>query len=148
VKPDVPVALQKLSLTLIAEIGPAIAVDYLQRNAGIAGMMLQVAAVEWDRAAARRAEENAALRALFHDAATALGAGPLHARLAEAAAGRDADLSISALDAGNHALRALLIELHAHLETLAGPEARRLETAVWDELRRSTERRAVPLAPF
>jgi hypothetical protein len=148
VKPDVPVALQKLSLTLLAEIGPAIAVDYLQRNAGIAGMMLQVAAAEWDRAAARRVEENAALRALFHDAATALRAGPLHARLAEAGAGHDADLSISALDAANQALRALLIDLHAHLETLAGPEARRLEAAVWDELRRSTERRAVPLAPF
>lgn len=147
-KPDVPAALQKLSLTLLTEIGPAIAVDYLKRNAGIAGMMLQVAAVEWDRAAARRVEENEALRALFQAAAGAVSDAGLRARLAEGAAGSDSDLRLSALDGTNRALRALLIELHARLETLAGPEARRLEEAVWAELRRSTERRAVPLAPL
>jgi hypothetical protein len=148
VRPAVPVALQKLSLTLLTEIGPAVAVDYLQRNAGIAGMMLQVAAVEWDRAAARRVEENAALRALFRDAAAALPGAPLRARLADAAAGSDADLRIASLDAANRALRALLTELHAELEASDGPEARHLEAAVWTELRRSTERRAVPLAPL
>jgi hypothetical protein len=148
VRPAVPAALQKLSLTLLTEIGPAIAADYLQRNAGIAGMMLQLAAVEWDRAAARRVEENAALRALFRDAAAARPGLPLRARLADAAATGDPDLRIASLDAANRVLRALLVELHAALEAAEGREARRLEDAVWAELRRSTERRAVPLAPL
>ena len=147
-KPDVPVALQKLSLSLLLEIGPAITVDYLQRGAGVAAMMLQMAAEEFDRAAARRAEENAALRALFRDAAAAVGDAALGARLRAAAEGTDADLRVTALERANQALRGLLVELHARLETLSSPEARRLEAAIWAELRRSTERRALPLAPF
>ena len=147
-KPDVPVALQKLSLSLLLEIGPAISVDYLQRGAGIAAMMLQMAAEEWDRAAARRAEENAALRALFRDASTAVGDAALAARLRAAADGADDDLRVSALERANRELRGLLVALHEHVETLRSPEARRLEAAIWAELRRSTERRALPLAPF
>jgi hypothetical protein len=148
VKPDVPVALQKLSMSLLLEAAPAIGVDYLQRGTGIAAIMLQMAAAEWDRAAAWRAEENAALRALFRDAEGAVVDTGLRTRLREAAAGADEDLRISALERANHGLRALQVELHAHLETLASPEARRLEAALWAELRRSTERRALPLAPF
>jgi len=147
VKPDVPVALQKLSLSLLLEIGPAIGVEYVQRGAGISAMMLQMAAEEWDRAAARRVEENAELRALFREAA-ALADAALGSRLREAAAGEDRDLRVSALERSNQALRGLLVELHAHVETLDSPEARRLEDAIWTELRRSTERRALPLAPF
>jgi hypothetical protein len=148
VKPDVPVALQKLSLVLLAEVAPAVGVDYLQRNTGIAAIMLQMAAEEWDRAAARRSEENAALRALFREAAPEVADAALRARLAEAAAGADADLRLSVLDASNRALRALLIELHAHVEAQATAGARRVEDAIWAELRRSTERRAFALAPF
>lgn len=147
-KPDVPVALQKLAGTLLLEVAPAVGVDYLQRNTGIAAIMLQLASEEWERAAARRVEENQALRALFREAAPAVGAGALRERLEEAARGADADLRISALDAANASLRALLIELHARVEELATPEARRLDDAIWAELRRSTERRAVSLAPF
>ena len=98
-KPDVPVALQKLSLALLVEVAPAVGVDYLQRNTGIAAIMLQIAAEEWDRAAARRAEENTALRTMFRDAAPAARDAGLRARLAEAAAGGDPDLRITALDA-------------------------------------------------
>jgi hypothetical protein len=148
VKPDVPVALQKISLSLLLEVGPAVAVDYLQRGAGISAMMLQMAAEEFDRAASRRVEENAALRALFRDAAPAVADPALARRLGEAAEGADADLRVSALERANQALRGILVELHAHLETLDSPEARRLEAALWAELRRSTERRALPLAPF
>lgn len=148
-KPDVPLALGKLAGSLLVEIGPAIGVDYLQRNAGIAAIMLQMAGEEWDRAASRRVEENAALRALFRDATPLVADSGLAARLREAgSAAGDPDLRISALDRANDALRALLIELHAHVETLDAPEARRLEAAIWDELRRSTERRKLALAPF
>jgi hypothetical protein len=147
-KPDVPVALQKLSLTLLTEIGPAIGADYVQRSAAIAALMLQMVAEEWERAAARRAEENTALRELFRGAGAAVADGALRARLEAAGSGADGDLRISALDRGNRELRALLVELHAHVEGQDSPEARRLEGAIWAELRRSTERRALPLAPF
>jgi hypothetical protein len=148
VKPDVPLALQKLSLTLLTEIGPAIGADYLQRSAAVAALMLQMAAEEWERGAARRAEENAALREIFRGAAAGVGDAALGARLEAAAAGADADLRISALDRANRELRALLVELHAHVERQDSAEARRVEAAIWSELRRSTERRALPLAPF
>lgn len=147
-KPDLQVALQKLSQTLLTQIAPAVGVDYLQRNTALAAIMLQVVAEEWDRAAARRVEENAAMRKLFGEARAVVADASLGQLLAEEAAGADAILRIAALDAANKRLRALLIDLHAHVETLATPEARRVEDAIWAELRRSTERRAILLAPF
>jgi hypothetical protein len=148
VKPDVPVALQKLAGSLLLEVAPAVGVDYLQRNTGLTAIMLQVVAEEFERAAARRVEENAALRALFRDAAPVASDAALRARLAAAASGADGDLRVSALDASNAALRALLIELHVHVEGLGSADARRVEEAIWAELRRSTERRAISLSPF
>jgi hypothetical protein len=130
------------------QIAPAVGVDYLQRNTALAAIMLQVVAEEWNRAAARRVEENSAMRELFADARAVVADQPLAQRLAEEAAGADADLRISALDAANTRLRKLLIELHAHVETLGTAEAQRIEAAIWAELKRSTERRQILLAPF
>jgi hypothetical protein len=148
VKPDVPVALGKLAGSLLVEVVPAVGADYLQRNTGVTAILLQLATEEWDRAAARRVEENRALRALLREGAAVAADASLRGRLAEAATASDDDLRISALDAANARLRALLIELHAHVESLDAPAARRLEDAIWDELRRSTERRTLSLAPF
>jgi hypothetical protein len=147
-KPDVPVALQKLAGALLVEVAPAVGVDYLQRNTGITAIMLQLASEEWERAAARRVEENGAVRTLFREAAPVVADAALRARLEAAGAGTDADFRISALEAANASLRALLTELHAHVESLASPEARRIDDAIWAELRRSTERRAISLSPF
>ena len=147
-KPDVPVALQKLGGLLLLEVAPAVGVEYLQRNTGLAAIMLQVVAEEFERAAARRVEENAALRALFRDAAPVVADAALRGRLEQAAAGTDTDLRVSALEAANAALRGLLVALHAHVEPLAAPDARRVDDAIWAELRRSTERRAIGVSPF
>jgi hypothetical protein len=57
------------------------------------------------------------------------------------AEGGDDDLRISALSAMNARLRAALIDLHAAVERDPSPEARELEAEIWEELRRSTERR-------
>jgi hypothetical protein len=111
-------------------------------------MMLNAVREEMDRAAARRVEENAALRALFTAAAPAVTDAALRAQLAEAAAGRDASLLVPALEATNRALRELLIALHAHVETLRGDAARGVEAAIWRELAASTERRKLSLAVF
>jgi hypothetical protein len=111
-------------------------------------MLLGIVREEWDRAAARRVQENAALRALFRDALPVVSDTDLRRKLAAAADSADASLLVSELDAGNDALRALLIELHAHVETLETPGARALEDAIWRELVASTERRKLSLAPF
>jgi hypothetical protein len=57
-------------------------------------------------------------------------------------------LLVPELEAGNRALRALLIELHAHVEGLESAEARRIEAAIWRELAASTQRRKLSLGPF
>jgi hypothetical protein len=148
VKPDVPVALQKLSMTFLTEIAPAVGVDYLQRNTAIAAIMLQMAADEFDRAAARLVEENGALRTLFGNASPGVTDVAIRERLEQASRGTDPDLRITALASTNRDLRALLIALHAHVEERDDSVAKRIDQAIWGELRRSTERRAFPLAPF
>jgi hypothetical protein len=143
VKPDVAVALGKIGQALLVQIGPEIKADYAQRSALVATMLLQCAAEEWDRAAARRVEENQALRELFRRAA--VEDERLKERLGQAARASDEDLRISALDGANDELRALLIELQVYAESRGATE---LEDAIWRELRRSTERRALSVSPF
>ena len=146
-KPDVPVALTKLSQSLLAQLLPELGSSYAQGSTIVSSLLLQAAAEEWDRAAARRVDENAAIRALFREALPVVDDEALGEHLAEAAAEGDADLHLSALDRSNDHLRALLISLHAHVEDLEGPQARELEASIWRELLRSTERRALSIAP-
>ena len=147
-KPDVPVALTKLANTLLAQLLPELQSRYAQGSAVVSSLVLQAAAEEWDRGAARRVEENAAIRALFREALEAVEDEALREHLEQAAAEGDGDLHLSALDRANDHLRGLLISLHAHVEELSTPQAREVEAMVWRELLRSTERRAISLAPF
>jgi FKBP-type peptidyl-prolyl cis-trans isomerase (trigger factor) len=147
-KPDVDLTLQLIAASLITEIGPQISDDYTQRNSMLTAMLLQTAAEEWDRAAARRVDENSVLRQLFAEVAPEIGDRDLSARLEAASGEEEESLRISDLNRSNDRLRALLIELHAHLEEIDTEAARRIEAAIWQELRVSTERRAQSLAPF
>jgi len=147
VKPEASHALERLMQALLTEIAPSVQPAYRQASVSIQAMLLLSVREELERAAARRVEENRALRALFADAAKAVTEAPLRDHLASAAASTDASLLVSELEAGNRALRALLIELHAHVESLVGPEARRIEAAIWRELSASTERRKLSLGP-
>jgi hypothetical protein len=111
-------------------------------------LMLTQLGEEFERAAARRIEENRALRRIFADAVDVVGDDDLRAQLAEAARGEDTNFTVSALEQGNCALRALLIELHVHVEELDSEPARRLEAEIWQELVASTERRKLGIGPF
>jgi hypothetical protein len=149
VKPDVERTLQLLAQSLLLELGPGLAHDYARKSALLAAMLLASAAEEWDRAAERRAEENRALRELFRAAAErGVEDAALRDRLDAAASATDASLRVSELERTNAELRALLVELHAHVEQLASPDAREIEARIWDELRRSTERRRLSMQPF
>ncbi len=148
-KPDVERTLQLLAQSLLLELGPGLAHDYARKSALLAAMLLASVAEEWDRAAERRAGENRALRELFRAAAEHGVEDPaLRDRLDDAARATDASLRVSELERANAELRALLVELHAHVEELATPHAREIEGRIWDELRRSTERRRLSMQPF
>jgi hypothetical protein len=103
---------------------------------------------EFERAAARRSEENRALRGLFARAAPGVTEPGLRERLERAAAGEETSLRVSDLERANGELRALLIELHVHVEELDSPAARQIESAIWQELAASTERRKLMMGPF
>lgn len=147
-KPDPAHVLERVMQSLLTDVAPALQPAYRQASVGIQAMLLGAIREEIDRAAARRVEENAALRALFADGAQVVRDAGLRERLASASAQHDASLRVPDLEAANLALRALLIELHAHVEELPAAEARRLEAAIWRELAASTERRKLSVSPF
>jgi len=147
-KPDPSHVLERVMQSLLTEIAPAVQPAYRQASVTMQAMLLASIREEMDRAAARRVEENRALRALFAEAAPSVRDPGLRVRLASAASEEDASLRVPDLDAANLALRRLLIELHAEVEQLAGAEARRIEAAIWRELAASTERRKLSIGPF
>ena len=147
-KPDVDRFLEVAAAHLMMKTAPALGTGYEQASAMGLGALLLAAREENDRAAARRVEENAALRALFGEAEGVVQNAQLRTRLSEAASSHEESLLVSELEAANGVLRALLIELHAHVEELEGPEASRIEVAIWHELTLSTERRKLSLGPF
>ena len=147
-KPDPAGVLETVSMMLIMEFVPQLASSYAQQALAASATILAVAREEIDRAAARRIEENRALRRLFATARDVVTDKDLAARLAEAAASEEGSLLVSDLDRSNQALRGLLVRLHVHVEKLPGDAARRLEAAIWDELRVSTERRKTMLGNF
>ena len=147
-KPEATHALERLMQALLVEIAPAVEPSYRRANVSIQAMLLLAVREEFDRAAARRVEENRALRVLFAGALDAVSDAALRERLAAAASGADTSLRVPDLEVDNRALRALLIELHAHVEGLESADARRVETAIWRELAASTERRKLSLGPF
>ena len=133
---------------LMGKTAGALAAGYEQSSVSVIGLMLTQLAEEFERAAARRIEENRALRRIFADAVDVVADDDLRAKLAEAARGEDPDFSVSALEQSNCALRALLIELHVHVEELDSEAARSLEAEIWHELVASTERRKLGIGPF
>ena len=140
-KPDASDVVGQVAQAMMQSFAPQATAPYLTSQIVMSAMALNMAVEEADRAAQRRVEENRAIRALFVRAA-GLGLDPaLAARLADLAAGDDADLRISALEAGNMALRAALIHLHAAVEARPDPDAVALNAGIWAELSASTERR-------
>jgi len=148
VKPEVGKLLEIISGKLLFEIAPTVQPAYRQQSVGLTAMLLGMVREEWDRAAARRVEENAALRAIFGQAAPRIADAGLRGRLEAAAASCDASFLVSELEKSNDALRALLIELQAHVEAESAAWARGVEDEIWRELAKSTERRRFSLAPF
>ena len=147
-KPDIDRFLEVATLHLMTQIAPALGTGYAQSNVNIMAMMLMAVREEFDRAAARRVEENRALRQLFAEATPAVRDAALRQRLETAAQDEDTSFKVSDLERSNGVLRGLLIELHAHVEELDSPAARRIEADIWRELAASTQRRRLMMGPF
>jgi hypothetical protein len=113
-KPTPELVLSQAFAKIAMEMGPALPAGYGQGSATITGVLLLMVGQEFNRAAEVRVKENAAMRALFADAAKTGGA--LASRLSAAAQGKDTELSVDVLDRANGELKKLLIELQTHAE--------------------------------
>jgi hypothetical protein len=141
-RPDVPLVLNGIASTLVTNVLPQVRSPYGQQTVGLASQVCFMIAQEFDRAAARLVEEDAAILALFERSLPLLEEGPLRERVRQALETVPGeDLHVSALQAENDRLRGLLITLHGTVEAIATPEAEKLNELIWDELRESTRRR-------
>ncbi len=147
-RPKIESVCQTMAADLIMRVMPEIGPAYHQGTVGMIASILSIIGEEWDRAASRRTEENDAIRKLFREGGSLVNDVTLKSRLLALADTRDDDLHISALEKNNCELRAALIELQAQVETQSGPEARRIEAAIWKELLESTLRRRLSTAQF
>jgi hypothetical protein len=141
-KPEADDILNISADQLMAGVIPNLAASYLQGATAIHALLMKFAAREYERGADIRAAENTDIRALFAELGGLVHDETLKVRLAEAAASRDASLTISSLDAANTELRRLLIELHVHLED---NDVREGEKRVWGLLKAMATRRVMPL---
>jgi len=147
-KPEVDVVLRSMMTKLLLEVAPAVGDAYVRSNVEAMGALLAAAAEEFDRAAEVRVAENRSMREILRAATKHVPEGDLRSRLAVAAEEREASLRITDLNAANDRLRALLIEIQALVEGSDEEWARRIDRAIWDELRASARRRAISFYPF
>jgi hypothetical protein len=143
--PSVAQVLNGIARTMLMDLLPQTTHAYGGQTLQLGAALAMMCAQECDRAAARLVEENQALAALFADAAAFVGDAALRGELQGAGAGA-ASLLVSALHERNRALRALLVRLHAHVETLDGAAARAIEERIWAELAESVRRRHLDMA--
>ncbi len=142
--PSVPELLVGNFLCLIEPPQPEARGEFMAGKVAVTGLIGLLAAQEAQSGVETRVWENAALRALFAEAAAAVPSD-LGDRLAAAAAGEDRDLSLGALDRGNAGLRRLLIELHVAAET-AGDRA--LDRRILGLYQQMADRRLLTLPPM
>jgi hypothetical protein len=140
-KPDIPAVLEDVARKLRETILPDLK-GFQANMVGMTAAMLDMTAEAWDGAADRLVQENAVLATLLAQGSDLTGDPAFR----DAAKEDAEDLKISTLERINDQRRRALIDLQARIETDESAQA--LNTAIWDELRASTERRRVALANF
>ena len=113
--PSPELVLNQAFAKLAMDVGPALPAGYGQGSVTTTAVLLLMVGQEFNRAADVRAKENAAMRALFADAAK-LVEGELRAAVEAAATTKDADLTIATLDRANAELKKTLIALQTRVE--------------------------------
>jgi hypothetical protein len=140
VKLDTPTVLSISATQVMGAIAPQLPPGYPQASASLTGFLMMFCAQDYETGADSRAAENADMRALFAELAPRVSDAALAAKLTAAAAGRDASLKISVLDASNAELRTLLIALHEAVAADALANKR-----VWRVLKDMAGRRVLKL---
>jgi hypothetical protein len=144
-KPSMDHLLMTMVNSVATRIIPAIHEEnYALGDAKMVAAMAIILAQEVDRAADVLIAENAALRGLFAKAAEQ-SLEDLSDRVGQAAASQDANYRVSTLEAGNAALRATLIDLHAYVEDQDETWANAIDAEIWAILRQGAERRMLHL---
>jgi len=144
--PDAPTVLGGIARSMMMDLAPEVTSAYGQQTIQLGSGLLMMIAQEFDRAAARLAEENAAIVAVFRAAAPVITDAELRAELQRQTQPLQVALQVSALQARNRELRTLLTRLHAHVESLATPAAGAVDEQIWQELVASVARRHLDLA--
>lgn len=139
-KPDVDVVMQGFLGTLFSDIAPNLTAEYAVGHVSLMAMMMFMTAHEHEVAAENGVADIRDMRALFADAATLVGVGPLADQLQAASGAGELSLRLSALRAESDKLKALLIELHEHVEESQAAWARALEARILALLSASAER--------
>ncbi|MBV1687901.1 hypothetical protein KRR38_09490 [Novosphingobium sp. G106] len=134
-------SLHRIGQMFRERVSPELQSDFAAQSARLAGGLLNICANWVDDAAELRHNENAAIRDLLGEA-VALVDRPMATRLAACAAAANPGLKISVLDAENHRLRALLVEVHAAIEMRANPEAQAFNQRIWQVLEEIEQKRA------
>lgn len=93
-----------------------------------------------ERGVHARMEDIREMRALFASARKLAPPDALAAPLSQAETREPSDLRLEPLDEVHAQHSRALIELHAWVETLGGPEAARLDREIWQYLERHAER--------
>ena len=132
--PSVPEVIRGCTIALATPPPPESAGDFAAGRVGLVTMLLTLAAQEANQCVAATIAENADIRAVFAQAGAYDAA--FGGRLAGAAAGKDADLTIAGLDAANAGLRRLLIELHEAVEASGDAAFERLIVALYVRMAR------------
>ena len=144
--PSVAQVLNGVARSLLMELLPQATNAYGAQTLQLDAALAMLCAQEFDRAAARLAEENAALVVLLAGADPVITAEDLRQAVRSALAADAPGLLVSALHERNRSLRALLVRVHAQVEALDGAAARAVEARIWAELVESTRRRQLDLA--
>lgn len=135
--------------SLITHILPELQTAFAQMQVMLISALLGVVAGEWDGAAQRLVDDNAALRELARRGAEALAATGDHTELADAlgslAQGSDPSLRLSELSAANAQLRAALAQLGAVALASDRPALRELRPAILEHLQSDAEARSLSL---
>lgn len=128
--------------TLQNRITPALTDSFAAEGARLAGLVLAIATNGIDDAAAIRIAENAAIQALFRDAAGTVADGGLAERLEAAGSAEGSGYKLSELDADNSQLRGLLVDMHVAVEDQAGDRGRAIDRRIWCMLKDFEDARA------
>jgi len=133
-KPNNDFLLRAIATSLAREFYPLVESDYHKATLTQIIQLLVGLSAEVDQTASRLLEEIGQMRAIFANAVECVTDTDLKAKLSEAAGSTDTDFKVSALDITSQGMNKLLIELHTHLESLEGDDAKRVEDSLWNEL--------------